>query len=146
MTRFSALYWMTFIDDSVASTVKTSLQKRNKSAAKRSLFVARYATHLLDEVIQVVLDELDTIMENSTKCSRMYPTPSLAHYPKCRYASVSTWTKAQKICKYLEDFHRYKVLVHKFPSPDNLFDKVWNVKEKVLRNCDVDRFKTHWQV
>lgn len=140
---FSVILDDTFSDDSVASNVKTRLQKRNKIAAKRSLFVARYATHLLDEIIQVGLDELDPIMENSTVCSRMYPTPSSAHHPKHRYASVDAWTKAQKICKYLQDFHRYKVLVHKFPRPDNLFDKVWDVKEKVLRNCwEIDRYKT----
>nr|CAB3454223.1 unnamed protein product [Digitaria exilis] len=58
-----------FVDDSVASNVKTGLQKRNKVAANKSLFVARYATHVLDEVIQVGLDELDTVMEKFAKCS-----------------------------------------------------------------------------
>ncbi|CAN6166835.1 unnamed protein product [Urochloa humidicola] len=146
---FSIILDDAFIDDSVASNVKTGLQKRNKVAAKQSLFVARYATHVLDEVIQVGLDELDTVLEKSTKCSRykMNPTPSLAHYPNCRYApSVDHWIKAQKICDYLQEFHRDKDLMQKFPSPDNLFDKVWNVKEKVLRNTDIDRFKTVWEV
>uniref|UniRef100_A0A8I6X0X2 HAT C-terminal dimerisation domain-containing protein n=1 Tax=Hordeum vulgare subsp. vulgare TaxID=112509 RepID=A0A8I6X0X2_HORVV len=143
---FSIILDDAFNDDSVASNVKARLQKRNKVAAKRSLFVARYATHLLDEVIQVGLDELDTIMEDTSKCSRMYPTPSLAHYRKRRYASADDWKKAQKICKYLQDFSRYKELVHKLPSPDKVFDKVWNVKEKVLRNTDIDRFKTHAEV
>ncbi|RLM87633.1 hypothetical protein C2845_PM04G14000 [Panicum miliaceum] len=138
-----------FVDDSVASNVKTSLQKRNKVVANQSLFVARYATHLLDEVIQVGLDELDTIIEQSVKCSRykMDPTLSLAHYPNWRYApSVDNWRKAQKICDYLQDFHRYKDIMHKCPSPDNLFDMVWNVKEKVHRNTDIDRFKPVWEV
>uniref|UniRef100_A0A453FGF4 HAT C-terminal dimerisation domain-containing protein n=2 Tax=Aegilops tauschii subsp. strangulata TaxID=200361 RepID=A0A453FGF4_AEGTS len=139
---FSTILDDAFIDDSVASNVKTSLQKRNKVAANRSLFVARYATHLLDEVIQVGLDELDTIIENTSKCSKMHPTPSLAHYHKRRYASADDWKKAQKICKYLQDFNRYKDSVHKSPIPDKVFDKVWNVKEKVLRNTGIDRFKT----
>jgi hypothetical protein len=94
---FSIILDDTFIDDSVASNVKASLQKRNKNAAKRTLFVARYATHLLDEIIQVGMDELDTIMENSTECSRMYPTPSSAHHPKYRYASVDAWTSTENL-------------------------------------------------
>jgi hypothetical protein len=146
---FSIILHDTFVDDSVASNVKTRIQKRNKVAANRSLLVARYATHLLDEVIQMGLDELDKIIEQSVKWSRykMDPTPLLAHYPNCRYApSVEGWTKAQKICDYLQEFHRYKDIIHKFPSPDNLFDKVWNVKEKVLRNTNVDRYKTVWEV
>ncbi|CAL5064578.1 unnamed protein product [Urochloa decumbens] len=146
---FSIILDDAFVDDSVASNVKTGLQKKNKVAAKQSLFVARYATHVLDEVIQVGLDELDTVMEKSAKCSRykMDPTPSLAHYPNCRYTpSVDHWRKAQKICDYLQESHRDKDLMHKFPSPDNLFDKVWNVKEKVLRNSDIDRFKPVWEV
>ncbi|CAN6195795.1 unnamed protein product [Urochloa humidicola] len=146
---FSIILDDAFIDDSVASNVKTGIQKRNKVAANQSMFVARYATHVLDEVIQVGLDELDTVLEKSTKCSRYKtdPTPSLAHYPNCRYApSVDHWIKAQKICDYLQEFHRDKDLMQKFPSPDNLFDKVWNVKEKVLRNTDIDRFKTVWEV
>ncbi|KAJ1289534.1 hypothetical protein BS78_02G171800 [Paspalum vaginatum] len=146
---FSIILDDAFIDDSVALNVKTGLQKRNKDAAKCSLFVARYATHLLDEVIKVGLNELDTIMERSTKSSRykMVPIPSLAHYPNSRYApSVDNWRKAQKICDMLEDFHMYKESMHKFPRPDNLFGKVWNVKEKVHRNTEIDRFKTHWEV
>ncbi|WVZ64831.1 hypothetical protein U9M48_014300 [Paspalum notatum var. saurae] len=146
---FSIILDNAFIDDSVALNVKVGLQKRNKDAAKRSLFAARYATHLLDEVIKVGLNELDTIMERSTKSSRykMVPIPSLAHYPNCRYApSVDNWIKAQKICDMLEDFHMYKESMHKFPRPDNLFDKVWNVKEKVHHNTDIDRFKTRREV
>jgi hypothetical protein len=77
----------------------------------------------------------------------MDPTLSLTHYPNWRYApSVDNWRKAQKICDYLQDFHRYKDIMHKFPSPDNLFDMVWNVKEKVHRNTDIDRFKPVWEV
>lgn len=146
---FSIILDDAFIDDSVALNVKSSLQKRNKVAANRSLFVARYATHLIDEVIKVGLNELDTIMEKSTKCSRykMDPIPSLAHYPTCRYApSVDLWTKAQKICEILENFHMHKDSMHKFPFPNNLFHKVWNVKEKVHRNTEADRFKPHWEV
>ncbi|KAF8759277.1 hypothetical protein HU200_010313 [Digitaria exilis] len=138
------------LDDAfAASNVKTGLQRRNKVAENTSLFVVRYATHVLDEVIQVGLDELDTVMERSAKCSRykLDPTPLLAHPPNRRYApSVDHWTKAQKICDYLQEFHRHKDSMHKFPSPDNLFDKVWNVKEKVLRNTDIDRYKTVWEV
>ena len=36
--------------------------------------------------------------------------------------------------------------MHKFPSPAALFDKVWNVKEKVDRNTETDRFKPLWKV
>ncbi|CAL5074494.1 unnamed protein product [Urochloa decumbens] len=146
---FSIILDDEFVDDSVASNVKASLQKRNKAAAHQSLFVARYATHLLDEVIQVGLDELDRVMERSTKFSRyqMYPTASLVHCPNFRYASsMETWTKAQKICYILEDFHKYKDFIHNFPSPAGLFDKVWNVKKKVDRNTQTDRFKSLWEV
>jgi hypothetical protein len=73
--------------------------------------------------------------------------PSLVYYPNCRYApSFEAWTKAQKICDILEYFHKYKDFVHKFPSPVALFDKVWNVKEKVDRNTDTYRFKPVWKV
>ncbi|KAG0543565.1 hypothetical protein BDA96_02G201000 [Sorghum bicolor] len=41
-----------FIDDTVALDVNASLQKQNKLAANRSFFVVRYATHVLDHVIQ----------------------------------------------------------------------------------------------
>uniref|UniRef100_K3ZZH2 BED-type domain-containing protein n=1 Tax=Setaria italica TaxID=4555 RepID=K3ZZH2_SETIT len=50
---FSIILDDAFIDDTVASEVKTSLQKWNKLAANHSLFVVRYATHLLDQVIQL---------------------------------------------------------------------------------------------
>ncbi|OEL24042.1 hypothetical protein BAE44_0014940, partial [Dichanthelium oligosanthes] len=127
---FSVILDDAFVDDSVASNLKASLQKRNKVATNQSLLVARYATHLLDELIQVGLDELDRVMERFTKCSRyqMDSTPSLVYSPNCRYApSMEAWTKAQKICHILEDFHKHKDFVHKFPSPAGLFDKVLQV-------------------
>jgi hypothetical protein len=59
---FSIILDDAFIDDSVASNVKAHLQKRpNSSCANRSLFVVRYGTYLLDQVIQVGLDELEKI-------------------------------------------------------------------------------------
>ncbi|KAF8688306.1 hypothetical protein HU200_042264 [Digitaria exilis] len=146
---FSIILDDAFVDDSVVSNVKASLQKRNKAATNKSLLVARYATYLLDEVIQVGLDELDGVMERLTRCSRYQidSMPSLVHYPNVRYApSMEAWTKAHKICYILEEFHKYKDSVHKFPSPAGLFDNVWNVKEKVDHNTETDRFKPVWKV
>jgi hypothetical protein len=146
---FSIILDDAFVDDSVASSVKASLLERKRVTANQSLLVARYATHLIDEVIQVGLDELDRVMERFKKCSRyqMDSTPSLVSYPNWRYApSMEAWTKAKKICDILEGFHKHKDFVHKFPSPAGLFDKMWNVKEKVDRNTENDRFKPLWEV
>jgi len=74
-----------FIDDTVALDVNASLQKQNKLAANRSFFVVRYATHVLDHVIQVGLDELYTYMGKSAKFSKYTtgPTPSIVQYSNC---------------------------------------------------------------
>ena len=69
---FSIILDDAFVDDSVASNVKANLQKMNKVAANQSLLVARYATYLIDEVIQVGLDELDRVME-LWRCSQSIP-------------------------------------------------------------------------
>ncbi|XP_025876027.1 zinc finger BED domain-containing protein RICESLEEPER 3 [Oryza sativa Japonica Group] len=128
-----------FIDDSVASDVKDILQKWNSLHAdenlsgNQSLFVVRYATHLLDQIIQVGLDELDKIMEKSRKFSKLnkfmersrkfskYPkgdAPLALQYPNCRYApSSEDWGKADKICAILDDFHRQKDELYKGCSP-----------------------------
>ncbi|OEL26383.1 hypothetical protein BAE44_0012598 [Dichanthelium oligosanthes] len=107
-----------FIDDTVASNVKASLQKCKKLAANRSLFVVRYSTHLLDQVIRVGLDELDTYMEN--------------------YApSNEDWKHGKKICKMLQDFHKHMDFMHNFPSPPNFFDKLWAVKKEVHLKADM---------
>ncbi|KAF8657610.1 hypothetical protein HU200_059757 [Digitaria exilis] len=103
----------------------------------------------LNPMVKVGLDELDRVMERLTRCYRYQIDymPSLVHYPSVRYApSMEAWTKAHKICYILEEFHKYKDSVHKFPSPAGLFDNVWNVKEKVDRNTETDRFKPVWKV
>jgi hypothetical protein len=111
-----------FIDDTVALNVKTSLQKLNKLAANHSLFVVRYATHLLDRVIQVGLNELDTYMEKSAKFSKytMGSTSSLVQYSNCSYAPPKEdWEHAQKLCVILQNFQKHMDFMRNFPSPSN---------------------------
>jgi hypothetical protein len=67
---FSIILDDAFTDDTVTSEVKAHPQKWNKLAANHSLFVVHCATHLLDQVIQVELDELDTYMDKSAKFSK----------------------------------------------------------------------------
>ncbi|KAF8688304.1 hypothetical protein HU200_042262 [Digitaria exilis] len=123
-----------FIDDSVASNIKANLQERNSLAANRSLFVVRYATHLLDQVIQVGLDELGKIMEKLSKRSRHTKSfaPSAVQYPNCRYApSPEDWSTAKKICSILDDLHKHMDFVLRHPNPANFFDMPWDVKKDV---------------
>ncbi|KAB8110339.1 hypothetical protein EE612_047490, partial [Oryza sativa] len=145
----------TFIDNSVASDVKDILQKWNLRHAdqslsgNQSLFVVRYATHLLDQVIQVGLNELDKIMEKSRKFSKLDkfmeksrkfssypkgPAPLALQYPNHRYApSSEDWVKAENICEILDDFHKQKDEIPKHHSPLKLFDTIWHVKNVVHR-------------
>ncbi|CAN6166832.1 unnamed protein product [Urochloa humidicola] len=133
---FSIILDDAFIDETVASDVKDRLQKWKKLAANRSMFVVRYATHLLDQVIQVGLDELDTYMEKSEKFSKytMGSTPSVVRHSNCSYApSIKDWKHAQKICEMLQDFHKDMDFMHNFPSPTNFFDKLWAVLKVHLK-------------
>nr|CAB3456968.1 unnamed protein product [Digitaria exilis] len=123
-----------FIDDSVASNIKANLQERNSLAANRSLFVVRYATHLLDQVIQVGLDELGKIMEKLSKRSRHTKgfTPSAVQCPNCKYApSSEDWWAAKKICSILDDLHKHMDFAPRHPTPANFFDMLWDVKKDV---------------
>ncbi|CAN6217521.1 unnamed protein product [Urochloa humidicola] len=139
---FSIILDDAFTDDSVASNVKTKLQKWNKVAADQSLFVIRYATHLLDRVMQVGLDEIAKFMEKSAKCSKyeMGLIPSVVQYPNSRYApSSEEWTTAEKICKILEHFHRHMESMHNSPSLVNFYDAVWEVKREIRREANFYR-------
>ncbi|KAJ1289531.1 hypothetical protein BS78_02G171700 [Paspalum vaginatum] len=132
---FSIMMDDAFIDDSVASNVKASLQKCNKIDATRNLFVVRSATHLLDQVIQVGLDELDRIMEKSAKCPRYAKGSNqlAVQYPNGRYApSSKDWRTANKICEILKQFHEYIDWMPNFPSATDLFDTV----KRVYREAD----------
>ncbi|OEL35796.1 hypothetical protein BAE44_0003187 [Dichanthelium oligosanthes] len=123
-----------FIDDLVASNVKASLLERNPLTANQSLFVVRYATHLLDQVIQVGLDELDKIMEKLSKCSKHTKslTPSAVQYPNCRYApSSEDWCTARKICSILDDLHKHMDFTLRYPTSAHFFDMAWDVKKDV---------------
>ncbi|XP_034578777.1 zinc finger BED domain-containing protein RICESLEEPER 1-like [Setaria viridis] len=123
-----------FIDDSVASSVRANLQERNPLTAKRSLFVVRYATHLLDQVIQVGLDELGKIMEKLSKCSKHTKSlaPSAVQYPNCRYApSSEDWRTARKICSILDDLHKHVDFALEYPTPAHFFNMAWDVKKDV---------------
>ncbi|WVZ64818.1 hypothetical protein U9M48_014287 [Paspalum notatum var. saurae] len=128
-----------FADDSVASNAKARLQEWNKLYVNRSFFVVRYATHLLDQVAQLGLDELDKFMEKSSKCSKytMGPTSSLVHYPNPRYApSRQYWITAEKICDMLGHFHRDVHSIHNYSSPIDLYEKLWDVKNEIRRKVD----------
>ncbi|KAM0919899.1 hypothetical protein ACQ4PT_007891 [Festuca glaucescens] len=128
---FSIILDDAFIDDSVASNVKAHLLKENSSCANRSLFVVRYGTHLLDQVIQVGLDELDKVMEKSANCSKhmMGPNSSAVHYPNYKYApSQEDWGEARKMCETLEEFHQYMDTIQCLHAPVHLFDKIQDVK------------------
>ncbi|KAM0919895.1 hypothetical protein ACQ4PT_007889 [Festuca glaucescens] len=163
----------TFLDDSVASDVKASLQEWNlrsanrslSMSADRSLFVTRYTAHLVNQVIQVGKDEIDDVMGKSTKCSKYTKghIPSVVHYPNHRYApSPEGWTNAKNICEALEDLHRYMDEIRNCRSPVDLFDKVWDVKKFLHCNADFylwgdktifkelekmqKKFKEHWKL
>jgi hypothetical protein len=100
-----------FLDDSVASAFKASLQDWNlrlanlrstmsanqssSMSANRSFFVIRYATHLVNQVIQVGKDELHKVMEKSTKFSKYTKghIPSVVLFPNRAYApSPEDWS------------------------------------------------------
>jgi hypothetical protein len=161
------------MDDSVASDIKARLPKWNLSSANqslstpanRSLFVVRYATHLVNQVIQVGKDELDKVMEKSTKCSKYIKghIPSVVHYPNHRYAlSPEGWTNAKNICKILEDLQRHIDEIQNCYNPADLFDKVWDVKKILHQDTDFyfwgdktifkelekmqKKFKEHWKI
>ncbi|CAM0951239.1 unnamed protein product [Alopecurus aequalis] len=163
----------TFMDDSVASDVTARLPKCNlrlanqsvSTSVNRSLFAIRYATHLVNQVIQVGKDELEKVMDKSTKCSKYTKghIPSVVHYPNHRYAlSPAGWTNAKNICKILEDLQRHIDEIQNCCNPADLFDKVWDVK-KIL-HVDADfyfwgdktifnvlekmqkKFKEHWKL
>ncbi|CAL5081280.1 unnamed protein product [Urochloa decumbens] len=139
---FSIILDDAFIDDTVALNVKASLQKWNKLAANHSLFVVRYATHLLDQVVQVGLDELDTYMEKSAKFSKhtMGSTGSVLQDSNCSYApSKEDWKLAQRICGMLQGFHKHMDFTHNFPSPAIFFEKLWAVKKKVHLKASIYR-------
>uniref|UniRef100_A0ACD5YID4 Uncharacterized protein n=1 Tax=Avena sativa TaxID=4498 RepID=A0ACD5YID4_AVESA len=155
----------TFLDDSVASHVKASLQKWNLRSANQSLFVIRYATHLVNQVIQVGKDELEKVMDKSTKYSKYTKghIPSVVHYPNHRYAlSPEGWTNAKNICKILEGLQGHTDEIHNCCNPADLFDKVWDVKRMLHRDADFyfwgdktifkelekmqKKFKEHWKL
>ncbi|KAJ1289530.1 hypothetical protein BS78_02G171600 [Paspalum vaginatum] len=123
-----------FADDSVASNVKDRLQEWNRLSVNRSLFIVRYATHLLDRVIQLGLDELDKFMEKSSKCSKytMGPTSSVVHYPNPRYAPRQDWITAEDM---LGHFHMDVDSMHS-SSPIDLYEKLWDLKDEI--HCEVD--------
>ncbi|XP_071676313.1 zinc finger BED domain-containing protein RICESLEEPER 2-like [Lolium perenne] len=170
---FGIILGDTFMDDSVASDIKARLPKWNLRSANqsvsapsnRSLFVVRYATHLVNQVIQVGRDELEKVMEKSTKCSKYTKghIPSVVHYPNHRYALLPEgWTNAKNICKILEDLQRHMDEIHNCCNPADLFDKVWAVKKILHRDADFyfwgdktvfnelekmqKKFKEHWKL
>ncbi|CAL5074495.1 unnamed protein product [Urochloa decumbens] len=132
---FSVIMDDAFIDDSVAANVKASLQKSSKADENLNLFIVRSGTHLLDQFIQVGLDELDRIMENSTKCPKFAKGSNrvAVQYPNSRFApSPKDWRTANDICEVLRDFHEYIDLMPNLPSPADLFDTL----KKVYRKAD----------
>lgn len=134
---FSIIMDDAFIDDSVASNVKASLQKWNKADANLKVFVLRSGTHLLDQVIQVGLDELDRIMEKSAKCPKYAKGSNhgAVLYPNSRYApSTNDWRTANEICEILRDFHEDIDFMPKLPSPADLFGTL----KKVYRKADFE--------
>lgn len=128
---FSIMMDDAFIDDSVASNVKASLQKSSKADANLNLFVVRSGTHLLDQVIRVGLDELDRIMEKSTKCPKYTKGSNRVRYPNSSYApSPKDWKIASDICEILRDFHEDIDLIPSLRSPAYLFDTLKRVYRK----------------
>jgi hypothetical protein len=123
-----------FIDNSVALSVKANLQERNPLSANQSLFVVRYATHLVDRVIQVGLDELEKTLEKLSKFSKCTNgrTPAAVQYPNCRYApSSEDWWTAGKICDKMDDLREHVDSTERYPTPAHLFNLLWNVKKDV---------------
>ncbi|CAN6174194.1 unnamed protein product [Urochloa humidicola] len=132
---FSIIMDDAFIDDSVASNVKASLQKSSKADSNLNLFVVRSGTHLLDQILRVGLDELERIMEKSTKCPKYAKGSNrvAVRYPNSRYApSPKDWRTANSICEILRDFHEYIDLIPSLPSPADLFDTLKRVYRKAV--------------
>ncbi|XBH69859.1 hypothetical protein VPH35_097650 [Triticum aestivum] len=136
-----------FLDDSVASDLKASLQEWNlrlanrsscmsakhtsSMSANRSLFVARSPTHLVNKVIHVGVDELHKVMEKSTKCSKYTKghIPSAVRFLNCGYApSAEEWSNAQRICKILQRLHIYMDEMNTCHCPADLLDQLWGAK------------------
>ncbi|XP_037441425.1 zinc finger BED domain-containing protein RICESLEEPER 3-like [Triticum dicoccoides] len=136
-----------FLDDSVASDLKASLQEWNlrsanrsscmsakhtsSMSANRSLFVARSPIHLVNQVIHVGIDELHKVMEKSTKCSKHTKghIPSAVRFLNCGYApSAEEWSNAQRICKILQRVHIYMDEMNTFHGPADLLDRLWGAK------------------
>uniref|UniRef100_A0A8I6YRV3 BED-type domain-containing protein n=1 Tax=Hordeum vulgare subsp. vulgare TaxID=112509 RepID=A0A8I6YRV3_HORVV len=149
---FSIILDDAFPDDSVTSDVKARLQKWNLRSANQSvstsvnqsLFVIRYATHLVKQVIQVGKDEIEKVMQKSTKCSKYIKghIPSVVHYPNHRYAlTPGGWKNAKKICKVMEDLQRHMDEIHNCCNPADLFDKVWDVKKLLHRDANSYSFR-----
>ncbi|VAI32125.1 unnamed protein product [Triticum turgidum subsp. durum] len=160
---FSIVLDDAFIDDSVASSVKAQLMKDNSTFANQSLFVVRRGTHLLDQVIQVGLDELEKIMEKSANCSKpmMGPKSSAVRYPNYKYApSQEDWGEARKMCETLEEFHQYMDTSQSLRGPVHLFDAIRDVKRDLRRGVKSDadgsfsnmlkkmqqKFKQYWKL
>ncbi|CAL5088519.1 unnamed protein product [Urochloa decumbens] len=134
VARFSALYWMMHLPKAQwLQMSKLDSRKLNKVAADQSLFVIRYATHLLDRVMQVGQDEIDKFMKKPAKCSSAVGLiPSVVQYPNCRYSpSSKEWITAEEICEILEHFHRHMDSMHNSPCPVNFYDMLWEVKREV---------------
>ncbi|KAL6655658.1 hypothetical protein ACP70R_006484 [Stipagrostis hirtigluma subsp. patula] len=133
---FSIILDDAFIDDSVASNVKTILQERNPVTAERSLFVVRSATHLLDQIIQVGLDELDKSMEKLTKCSKYTNGDSTLQYPNYRHAPTSeNWKTTKKICDILEHLHSCIESRSILRNPASVFHILWDARKHLHRKA-----------
>ncbi|GJN34101.1 hypothetical protein PR202_gb22740 [Eleusine coracana subsp. coracana] len=117
---FSIILDDAFSDDLVVSNIKANLQEYKKA----------------------LVDELDRIMEKSSKHTnyKMSSITSVVHYPNCRYApSMEAWRKTQKVCEILEDFHKHMNFIHNSPSSADIFDKLWDVKKEVHVKADMYR-------
>ncbi|CAM0951237.1 unnamed protein product [Alopecurus aequalis] len=145
---FSITLDESFLDDSVASDFKASLQDWNlrlanrssymaanqssSMSANRSLFVIRYATHLVNQVIQVGKDELHKAMEKSMKYSNYIKghIPSVVWFPNRAYApSPEDWSNMRRISKILDSLRRYMDEMLTCDSPVDLLNRLWDVKQ-----------------
>lgn len=139
-----------FLDDSVASDLKASLQEwnllssmsanRNSSmsanhtssmSANHSMFVIRCPTHLLNQVIHVGMDELHKTMEKSTKCSKYTKghIPSAVRFLNCGYApSPKDWSNAQSMCKILQRLRICMDEMNTCDGPADLLDRLSDAK------------------
>uniref|UniRef100_A0A8I6XQ29 BED-type domain-containing protein n=2 Tax=Hordeum vulgare subsp. vulgare TaxID=112509 RepID=A0A8I6XQ29_HORVV len=161
---FSIILDDAFIDDSVASSIKAQLMKENSTCANQSLFVVRYGTHLLDQVIQVGLDEFEKIMEKSANCSKSMMGPNsctAVRYPNYQYApSQEDWGEASKMCETLEEFHQHMDTIQHFRGPVHLFNSIEDVKRDLRHGLEghqdgsfsnmlkkmQQKFQKHWKL